>query len=102
MSTLKRHTNDLEVLLYHTLSIRTHENVQIHDSTGGHPGQSRSWLQNHLYIRKKAFSSNKYSLNFEKHARGMMCVTYGTNTNCIAIEKENSMCQAILLLYYVE
>lgn len=54
------YTNDLEVLSYHTLSIRTHENVQIQDSTSGHPGESRSWLQTHLYIRKKTFSTNKY------------------------------------------
>lgn len=24
------------------------------------------------------------------------------STDCIAVEKENSMCQAVLLLYYVE
>lgn len=49
---LHRHTDDLEVLSYHTLSIRTQENVQIQDSTSRHPGESRSWLQHHLYIRE--------------------------------------------------
>lgn len=32
----------------------------------------------------------------------MLCVTYGSDTNCIAVEKKNSMCQAIPFLYYVE
>lgn len=41
---LMLHTNDLKVLLYNTLRVRTQENVEIQDSTGGHPGESRGRL----------------------------------------------------------
>lgn len=42
--TLMLHTNDLKVLSYNTLRVRTQENVEIQDSTGGHPGESRGRL----------------------------------------------------------
>lgn len=47
--TLTRHTNDLEILSYNTLRVRTQKNVQVQDSTCGHPGESRGWLQHDLY-----------------------------------------------------
>lgn len=43
------HTNDLEILSYNTLRVRTHENVQVQNSTDSHPGESGGWLQHHLY-----------------------------------------------------
>lgn len=46
----------------------------------------------------KILSNNKYP-----HSRmARKDVSEPISTDCIAIEKENSMCQAVLLLHYVE
>lgn len=93
---MRRHTNHLQVLSYNTFRVRTHENVQIQDSSNSHPGESRGRLQCHLW---KDITASKQQQILSYAGKD---VSKPISTNCIAVEKENSMCQAIFFLDYVE